>query len=151
MYQPTYLSRPYMVKSPFFKGDFCASLLAKIRGFQILWRRGMSHLKPFKLTHVLFEKEDPLGEIMAFLTISPVLVAASCFCFFFCIFFLKNMVSPPGILLISCIIYLWFSGCSIPLQMTRYWAHFWRIESFTCFHFRLSNPPRIRWRKKSAC
>lgn len=38
-------------------------------------RRGMSHLKPFKLTHVLFEKEDPLGEIMAFLTISPVLVA----------------------------------------------------------------------------
>ena len=121
MYQPTYLSRPYMVKSPFFKGDFCASLLAKIRGPPgFCERRGMSHLKPFKLTHVLFEKEDPLGEIMAFLTISPVLVAASCFCFFFCIFFLKNMVSPSDILLMSCIIYLWFSGCSIPLRLYKW-------------------------------
>lgn len=35
----------------------------------------MSRLKPFKLTHVLFEEEDPLGELMAFMTISPVLVA----------------------------------------------------------------------------
>lgn len=34
--------------------------------------------------------------------------------------------------------------------LSRYWAHFWRIESFTCFHFGLSNPPRICWRKKSA-
>ena len=34
-------------------------------------------LKAFKLTHVLYEAEDPWGEVFAFLTVSPVLIAFS--------------------------------------------------------------------------
>lgn len=34
-------------------------------------------LKAFKLTHVLYEENDPWGEAVAFLTVSPVLIAFS--------------------------------------------------------------------------
>lgn len=39
------------------------------------WCFAMSNLKAFKLTYALYREEDPLGEFMAFMTISPVLVA----------------------------------------------------------------------------
>ena len=100
---------------------------------------GMSHLKPFKLTHVLFEKEDPLGEIMAFLTVSPVLVAAAKVLFTAYVFPSpkRYRLSPPDILLISYAVLVCFKMFHPSTNgiLSGDWANFRPIDSSTCFKF----------------
>ena len=155
MYQPTYLPRPHMVKSPFFKADFCASLLAKIRGPPgfcdvagcRIWSPSNWPMCSSK-RRILWGKSWP-----SWPSRPSWLLWAGVF-FFFCIFFLKQRHGfttwyTVDILYNTLVVFKMFHPSTNGI-LSRYWAHFWRIESFTCFHFGLSNPPRIRWRKKSA-